>query len=206
MIGRRTRAQPVQYPRVPFHSVRSAQLVSSMIVSAILSYFVWQLNHDKFYIPWTYLLLLTVSGLTTLSLLITIVLHFYTGIHPHTNMITNSVLLLIWAVGFALYTWWSSGTLTHACNKQNWGNSIGIRVCQLFKVLFTFTIVGLVSTALATYLDYRVYRGFTRLGKYDKMQGSGNTKGVNEPNEVLSNSNEEPKKGYEKVEVIERSL
>jgi MFS family permease len=166
MLGRKTRAQPVQYPRVPFHSVRSAQLVSSIIVSGILSYFVWQLNHDKFYIPWTYLLvsilacrsshphfkdsqpdfllqLLTVSGLTTLSLLITIVLHLYTGIHPHTNMITNSILLVIWAVGFALYTWWSSGTLTHACNKQNWRNSIGIRVCQLFKVLFTFTLVGL---------------------------------------------------------------
>jgi hypothetical protein len=87
--------------------------------------------------------LLTVSALTVISLTTTIVLHCFTGLHPHSNMISNSILFLLWSVGFALFTWWSSGTLTHACNKRNWGSSIGIRICQYFKVLFTFTLLGL---------------------------------------------------------------
>ncbi|KAF9693146.1 hypothetical protein EKO04_008658 [Ascochyta lentis] len=85
-------------------------------------------------------------------------------------MFSNSALLLFWSVTFALLTWWSSGTLTHACNKQNWRSSVGINVCRSFKALFTFTCVGLASTGLATYLDFRIYRKSTRLGKYGQMQ------------------------------------
>jgi hypothetical protein len=162
MIGRKTRVQPTYYPRVPFHSIRGAQLISSIVVSSFLSYFVWELNRYGNYIPWTYLLvsffirviqgserltfsyqLLTVSALTVISLTVTIVLHCFTGLHPHSNMISNSVLLLLWSVGFALFTWWSSQTITHACNRQNWGSTIGIRICQYFKVTFSFTLIGL---------------------------------------------------------------
>lgn len=62
-----------------------------------------------------------------------------------------------------------------------------------------------VSTALATYLDYRVYRRFTRLGKYDKMKGSDAAKMVSESSDAVDHSNEKTKEGYEKVEVTEKS-
>lgn len=161
----KVRVRPTNYPRVPFHSIRCAQLVSSIIVAGILSYFVWQLGHDSFPIPWTYLLvctsctsvcqsrgharhtdssqLLAVSALTVLSLSVTIVSHCMVGLHPRTNLFANSVLLLLWSVGFALFTWWSSKTITHACDTRIWENSIGVRICMLFKTVFTFVLLGL---------------------------------------------------------------
>jgi hypothetical protein len=62
-----------------------------------------------------------------------------------------------------------------------------------------------VSTALATYLDYRVYRRFTRLGKYDKMEGSGAAKVVKESSDAVDHSDEKIKEGYEKIEVAEKN-
>ncbi|KAF1850464.1 uncharacterized protein K460DRAFT_16081 [Cucurbitaria berberidis CBS 394.84] len=85
-------------------------------------------------------------------------------------MFSNSFLLLLWTVSFVLFTWWSSGMLTHTCNKGNWRSSVGINICRLFKALFAFTCVGLVSTLLATHLDLRVYRDDTRSSKYEQIE------------------------------------
>jgi hypothetical protein len=54
MAKEKVRVQVAKYPRLPFHSIHFAQLLSAIVVTAILSYFVWQLSHDSFYVPWTY--------------------------------------------------------------------------------------------------------------------------------------------------------
>lgn len=50
-----------------------------------------------------------------------------------------------------------------------------------------------------------MYRHFTRLGKYDKMEGPGAAKVVNESTEVTDDSNEKTEKGYERVDFTEKS-
>lgn len=49
------RTQPSHYPPLAFHVIRTGALVSSLVVSAVLSYFVYHLKHDNFKIPWTFL-------------------------------------------------------------------------------------------------------------------------------------------------------
>lgn len=50
------KTKPTPYPHLPFHALRSTQLLSSIIVMSILSYFLWQLHHDGYGSPWTFIL------------------------------------------------------------------------------------------------------------------------------------------------------
>lgn len=52
----RSKVQPTHYPRIPFHLLRSAQLLAAAVVTCVLVFFVDQLHHDGYPIPWTFLL------------------------------------------------------------------------------------------------------------------------------------------------------
>jgi hypothetical protein len=56
MAFKRDRVKPTNYPRIPFHIIRSAQLLSSTIVSCIMFYFMGELGRDHYSLPWTFIL------------------------------------------------------------------------------------------------------------------------------------------------------
>ncbi|CAO2647702.1 Nn.00g086240.m01.CDS01 [Neocucurbitaria sp. VM-36] len=143
-----------------------------------MSYFLRELAHDHYRLPWTFILLFAVSLLTMLALTATIVLHCLYGLSPILNTALNSTLALLWSVSFSLLSWWSFGTLKHICNVDNWENDMGISVCRLYKALFSFALFGLVSTLLALLLDVRVQRSTTKMGRFQQLQvlGGGNGK------------------------------
>jgi hypothetical protein len=184
MAFRRDRVRPTHYPKLPFHIIRSAQLLSSTIVSCIMFYFLSELAKDHFRLPWTFILvrlpnrlqilltplqLMSVSLLTILALTTTIILHCFYGLNPVLNTLLNSGLALLWAVSFSLLSWWSSGTLSHICNKDSWESELGISVCRLYKALFSFSLLGLVSTLVALVLDVHVQRQATARGRFKQI-------------------------------------
>ncbi|KAF2679724.1 hypothetical protein K458DRAFT_374533 [Lentithecium fluviatile CBS 122367] len=168
-MARKDRVKPTHYPFLPFHIIRSAQLVSSLIVAAIMSYFLRELARDGYRLPWTFILLLSVSLLTIVSLTATILLHLFYGLNPLLNTCLNAALLLLWAVSFSLLSWWSSGTLRHFCTRANWDDDTGVSICRTYKALFSFSLIGLVATLVALVLDVHVQRGVTRRGKFAKV-------------------------------------
>jgi len=168
MFGSNGRAKtaPSHYPRIPFHLLRFAQLVSSLIVGAIMLFFIWHLTHDHWSTPWTFVVLTAVSLLTVAVLTFTIVLHCCCGLQPRLNIILNSGLAILWAMGFAMLAYYMSGTLAHYCDVDNWNDGTGIMVCRIYKAVFTFALLGLVSTLCALGLDFYVYRQQNRRGVY----------------------------------------
>jgi len=170
---------------VPFHLLRCVQLASSLVVAGIMCYFLWHLTHDHYRLPWTFILLLAVSLLTIIALSTTIVLHCCCGLNPRLNVCLNAGLLLLWSVGFALLAWWSSGTLSHVCNKSNWEDETGIMICRIYKALFSFTLLGFVSTLAAACLDVYVFRRATARGKYNQMQNVDHKQAFDAPDHVL---------------------
>lgn len=48
--------QPSLYPPLAFHVIRISELLSSIIVLSILSYFVHYLHLEAFSVPWTFIL------------------------------------------------------------------------------------------------------------------------------------------------------
>ncbi|KAF2009563.1 hypothetical protein BU24DRAFT_428456 [Aaosphaeria arxii CBS 175.79] len=158
-------------------------------------YFVKELSTDNYGIPWTFILvrptplqpspkppltptqLLAVSLLTVLSLATTIVLHCLYGLSPLLNIALNSILLAVWAVGFGMLSWWSSGTLKHVCNMSNWDSDVGVAICRIYKVLFSFALCGLVATLGALVLDVRVWRTAGARGRFTAL-GRGDGKGM----------------------------
>lgn len=77
------------------------------------------------------------------ALAVTIVLHCCVGLKPDFNIAVNGFLALIWAVSWALLTWWMSPTLTHYCDVEHWQEDAGIMVCRIYKALFAFAFLGL---------------------------------------------------------------
>ncbi|OJD36651.1 marvel domain-containing protein 2 [Diplodia corticola] len=192
-MARTSRVQPTHYPRITFHSLRSAQLLAAAVVTCVLAFFVDQLHRDGYSIPWTFLLLLTVSVLTLLFLCLTLVQHCCCGLNPRLNLLLNSGLLVIWTLGFALLSWWSSGTMGHVCNKANWHDDDGIMICRIYKALFSFSLLGLVSTLAALLLDIYVFKRSTRRGKYNQMLTLDVKRGASAPQQSPWSTNvEEP--------------
>jgi hypothetical protein len=112
---------------------------------------------------------MSVSLLTILALTTTIILHCFYGLNPVLNTLLNSGLALLWAVSFSLLSWWSSGTLSHVCNKDSWESELGISVCRMYKALFSFSLLGLVSTLVALVLDVHVQRQATARGRFQQI-------------------------------------
>ncbi|KAF1936395.1 hypothetical protein EJ02DRAFT_359211 [Clathrospora elynae] len=167
------RVKPTHYPRLPFHSIRSAQLLSSLVVASIMFYFLSELSHEHYKLPWTFILLMAVSLFTLLALTTTITLHIFYGLNPLLNTALNSCLALLWAVSFSLLSWWTAGTLAHVCNVNNWDSDTGVSVCRLYKALFSFALFGLVATLGALGLDVRVQRSATRKGTFQQLDVLG---------------------------------
>lgn len=119
-----------------------------------------------------------VALLTLVSLTVTILLHCFYGLNPMLNTVLNSVLAVLWAVSFGLLSWWSSNTLSHVCNKDNWVDELGISVCRQYKALFSFSLLGLLSTMVALVLDVHVQRQAVARGRFQAIgMGGVNTKG-----------------------------
>ncbi|EME49564.1 hypothetical protein DOTSEDRAFT_49802 [Dothistroma septosporum NZE10] len=165
-FDRRAKTAPSHYPHVPFHSIRSLQLLSSIIVGGIMSYFIWHLTHDHWQTPWTFVLLTSASLFSIAALSITILLHCCVGLNPRLNLGVNGVLLVLWGLSWCLLTWYMSGTLANMCDVEHWNEEVGIMVCRIYKALFTFTLLGFVSTIAAFVLDIYVFRQQTRRGVY----------------------------------------
>ncbi|KAK5133869.1 hypothetical protein LTR08_007200 [Meristemomyces frigidus] len=165
-FDRSARTAPSSYPRVPFHGVRALQLLSSLVVGGIMCFFIWHLTHDHWNTPWTFIWLTAASLFSVASLFATILLHCFTGLNPRLNLALNALLALLWALSWSLLTWYMSGVLANVCDVAHWNEAVGVMVCRIYKALFAFTLLGLISTLAALALDFHVRRQQTRRGVY----------------------------------------
>jgi hypothetical protein len=158
MLGlRRTRTAPSPYPRVAFHGIRCAQLLASLVVMAVMWYFLWNLIHEHFETPRTFwtvgtisfvarpdkMQLLAASLTTTITLAGTLVIYLLFGLSPFINLCINGLLLALWAPSFAFLWYWTRKTLSHVCSPTTWRDDTGIMVCRIYKALFAFCALGL---------------------------------------------------------------
>lgn len=57
-------------------------------------------------------------------------------------MMIDGFLSFIWAIGFGVLARAMGKTTIETCNVYNWGNSDGIRICYMYKLLFSFTFLS----------------------------------------------------------------
>lgn len=69
-----------------------------------------------------------------------------------------------------LLGWNMSGTLFHSCSISNWGNDTGIMICNIYKTLFAFVVIGSASCIANIVVDVIVRREQVRRGAYEKME------------------------------------
>jgi hypothetical protein len=152
------------YPPLPYHTIRFITFTSASIVTSILIYFCYHLKHDNFKLPWTFLIVLAGTIPALLSLLLTVCIP-----SPLIALILNIPILILWFAGLILLGWNMTGAFGHACSAANWGSNDGIMICQTYKALFAFTVIGLLSLIAGIVLSVRERSRQRRGGAYDHM-------------------------------------
>jgi len=169
MAKSRMSVQPSPYPSVVFHAIRAGQVISSVIVIGILGFFIYHLSLELYQIPWTFILLLAVSCSTLLFIIVTAYFYHRRIIYPKLSLVLNIFLGLIWAVGAGLLTWYLSPLLGNSCDIAIWKVDVAVLVCQLYKALTAFAIIGFVFTFLGLVLDVYTVRSSRHRGSYNPM-------------------------------------
>ncbi|PBP21484.1 hypothetical protein BUE80_DR007681, partial [Diplocarpon rosae] len=123
---------------------------------------------ENFNIPWTFILLLTVSVGTIIALLVTIILYNFTYLSPRFNWLLNGGTSVLWAVGFALLSRSisTSHVIEKQCSSEVWGGDAAAGVCREYKALWAMTLCGTVSSLAALALDVHTQRKTARRGVY----------------------------------------
>ena len=82
--------------------------------------------------------------------------------------------------------------LGNKCSTQVWDLDVNVLVCRLYKALFAFTVVAMLSMAGEVVLDFGVRRKETSRGNYNRMQGDqvGLTSGAGRGNAGARGYNE----------------
>jgi len=177
----RTRTAPTPYPRIIFHAIRIGQALASMVVMAVMFYFIWNLVHEDFDPPRTFWTLLAAALVTFFFLITTLMLYACIGLSPRINAIGNTVCFLLWGPAFGYLWFFTRATLGHVCNKSNWTGPVGIMVCRIYKALFAFAMLGALTTMAALALDIYVWRKMTSRGKYSQMKDAEKPVGIGAP-------------------------
>lgn len=168
--------------RFLFHGLRSAQLIASIIVSGIMCYFMYYLRLEHFSIPWTFIILLSISLATIAALLVTIILYNFYYLSPRFNLILNGSISFFWALGLALLSWSvsTSHVLQKQCTGKVWGGAAEAGVCRDYKALWSMTLVGTVSTFLALALDWHTHRRTVSRGTYNLPEDDKDAQRLND--------------------------
>jgi hypothetical protein len=173
---------PSPYPRFLFHGLRTAQLISSIVVSGIMAYFMYYLQLEHFSIPWTFIVLMLVSLLTLTFLTLTIILYNFTYLSPKVNLLLNSSCALLWTLGLALLSWSvsTSHVLAKQCTGSIWGGDAEAGVCRDYKALWSMTLFGTISTFAALALDYHTHQKTIHRGIYVTPEDDKNAQKLND--------------------------
>ncbi|EAW06487.1 uncharacterized protein ACLA_081770 [Aspergillus clavatus NRRL 1] len=168
--------KPSLYPPVPFHTIRTIALLSSVIVGIILAVFIYHLKSGGYKLPWTFLVLLIAAILSLLNYVLTTITHTCHGLSPRLSLLSNTILLILWLISLGLLSWSMFGTILTSCTATDWVTATGISVCRTYKALFAFTCTGTIAAIAAVVLDVIVHKRQTRLGSYDPMTSTQDIK------------------------------
>jgi len=158
------------------------QLLSSLVVSGIMSYFIYHLRDEHYPIPWTFINLLCISIATIASLTVTIILYNFTYLPPKFNLILNGLITLFWFLGLGLLSMSIATThvLNKACTTEVWNGSDAAGVCRDYKALWGMTLVGSVATFAAFLLDLHTQRKVTKRGIYAMPEDDQDARRLND--------------------------
>jgi hypothetical protein len=123
--------------------LRFFQLLWALIVIGVLAYFVYHLRQDNFSVPWEFSILDLAAALTLINLVVNSALFLCWSVSAVAVIVVDLILTVLWGVAFGMLTKAMGQTITQSCSTDNWGDSAGVQVCNMFKVLFAFSFLSL---------------------------------------------------------------
>lgn len=91
-------------------------------------------------------------------------------------MILNIPLSLVWTAGAGLMIYNMYGTLGHTCSTDNWGSSDGVMICQIYKALFAFIVIGWLAYIGVIVVDIRARMHQNAAGAYRNIESQSELK------------------------------
>lgn len=164
---------PSPWSKVSFFGMRALQFIFATFVIGIAGYFNYNLDADGYPIPWEFITVEAISGLTYLNIIVTTILLFINKLSPLVMMVSDGLLALMWVLSFSMLSRAMGRTTAQACDIANWGSKAGITICHLYKCLFAFVLLGwvmhLISTVFASSVRQKVNKH-----SYELTENPGN--------------------------------
>jgi len=129
-----------------FYLTRGSQFVASLIVSGIQAHFLLQLALGKYGIPYLFIVIMASAIISLATLLITSVFYCCHKLNVTVSAVFNGILTLLWAFSFGALAKAIHSTLSLSCTVEKWTNKDGVKTCQEYKVLFTFTFIAVIAS------------------------------------------------------------
>jgi hypothetical protein len=139
------------------------QALSACVVAGIMFFFIGHLREQSYTIPWMFFMVsrsrtshiiplvatndpdqqLQGAAITTLLTIVLLSLwKWFRGPSPILSCCLQAFFFVVWTIGFGLLANAMQGTITRPCTTAYWGNDEGVRVCDLYKILFGGAAVG----------------------------------------------------------------
>lgn len=163
------------FPKLPFFILRLVQVLCAVSVLGILAYFLYHLWKDGYTTPYEFSLLDFAAAATLLNFVVTSIFLCCCGLSSLYVVIFDGLLCLVWIIAFGLLVRAMGSSATESCSAENWGNSEGIRVCHLFKMLLAMSVIVIVSF-LAMAIFAVVARRKQAMYKYEPALNPANTR------------------------------
>lgn len=113
-------------------------------------------------------------AVTLLNISFTSCLYFCSTLSPLLSLTFDFCLLILWGIAFGMLAHGMRDTLTTTCDSNDWGTATGIKICRIYKVLFTFSLLATLSQFLQVVVDVAARRRQYRAGDvYNPMPGNG---------------------------------
>lgn len=110
------------------------------------------------------------------NLVFTTILYGCQHLSPTLSLVMNAILLLPWTISLGLLSYSMRDTLTISCTTTNWGNSTGVSVCELYKVMFSFLVISFTLQLATIAIDVSARRQQHSRGAYNAMYDSTDIK------------------------------
>jgi len=167
------RTRRYRWPAIQLNFWLLIMLVGSSLILGVFASFMSIQTQLSLGTPWQFPYWVTVGGLTVLFILIMLYLIYQRSLLPGIVILGSFILFVLWMVGLivtSIELWGPTGNVNGNCQMyvqsvQSFGQSINTlawleqnNICQCWKAVFSFELIGTVFLLWMMIMSYQVYR------------------------------------------------
>ncbi|CAG9983045.1 unnamed protein product [Clonostachys byssicola] len=124
------------------HTIGALQTIFAALVTAVLLYFILNVQKGSWQLPWPCLFLLGVAIFTLISMAVSGIFMCLGRLKPLYSAMANALITLLWITALVLVSLRAFEMVKQPCSGTYYTTEKGVSACVLYKVLYAGTACG----------------------------------------------------------------